>query len=136
MVIQNAAFLLAPTQRITSGPPSRIPEGLSPFKAYEITSAGEKNRNVVKLSGAFGPDERVLDRAAYLCVPVELWHHHDHFPIKHQEHCMLVFEMQGRPCDVNLTTLDLFGMNRLKAKSSKWICVPAEVVENPSDESR
>jgi hypothetical protein len=131
ITLENAAFLLSPSQRVTSGPPSQIPAGLNPFKAYKIVGSPKEERKV-KVIGRFGPGDRVLLKAAFLCVPVEHWHHDVHFPIKNPKACMLVYETLPHQCSVSITTLDLFGLNGLKASSGKWICVPAEIVQPSS----
>ena len=131
ITIENAAFLLSPSQRVTSGPPSQIPAGLNPFKAYKIVS-GPKEERKVKVTGGFGPGDRVLMKATFLCVPVEQWHHDANFPVKNPKACLLVYETLPHQCSVSITTLDLFGLNGLKANSGKWICVPAEIVGPPS----
>ena len=92
IVIENAAFLLSPSQRVTSGPPSRIPAGLNPFKAYRIVGSDTGNWKA-KLTGSFGPEERVATKAVFLCVPVQQWHHDEHFAIKNPAACMLVYEL-------------------------------------------
>ena len=128
ITIEKPVFLLSPARRITSGPPGQIPAGLNYFKAYKIVD-GSKVRQQVKLTGAFGPVERVATQASFLCVPVEKWHHDEKFPIKNSQACMVVYELLPEKCKVNVTTLDLFGMNKMEGSSGKWLCVPAEIVE-------
>jgi hypothetical protein len=128
ITIEKSVFLLSPAQRITSGPPAQIPAGLNYFKAYKIID-GSKIRQKVELANAFGPVERVATQASLLCVPAEKWHHDEHFPIKNPQACMVVYELLPGKCEMKLTTLDLFGMNKMEARSGKWLCVPAEIVE-------
>ena len=135
ITIEKSVFLLSPAQRITSGPPGQIPAGLNYFRAYKIVD-GSKIRQKVKLTGAFGPAERVAIKAALLCVPVEEWHHDEHFPIKDPQACAVVYKLLPEKCDVTVTTLDLFGMNKLEATSGKWLCVPAEIVEGTSADAK
>jgi hypothetical protein len=131
--IRNAAFLLSPAQRVTTGPPSQIPVGLDHFKAYEIVN-GPRLSHKVKLTGAFGPGDRITTEAAFLCVPVAQWHHDERSPIKDSQACMLVYDLRPQKCNVSVTTIDQFGLNTLEARRGKWICVPAQLVDDtPTD---
>ena len=85
-------------------------------------------RHEVTLSHSFGPEERTVTSALFFCVPVEQRHHDAHFPIKNVRHCMLVYELLPVKQSVRITTIDQFGLNRLDSQSSKWLCVPAEIV--------
>jgi hypothetical protein len=129
ITIANSAFLLAPTQRITTGRPARIPSGLNYFKAYEIVD-GAKLSQKVKLRGAMGPSDRTAVKARYLCVPVEKRHHDEHFPIKSAAACLMVYELLPQKCRVNLATIDLFGLNKLEARSTDLLCVPAQIAKD------
>jgi hypothetical protein len=127
IVIEHAAFLLSPSQSVTSGPPSRIPDGLNPFKAYRIVDSIPA-RWQVKLTGSFGTPDRVATRPVLFCVPVQQWHHDEHFPIKNPAACMLVYEQIPSEIDLKVTTLDQFGLNSLTVSSAKWICLPSEIL--------
>ena len=133
ITIEKSEFLLSPAQRVTSGPPGRIPAGLNYFKAYKIVGGPQIDQKV-KLSGTFGPEDRMATKATFLCVPVEKSHHDERFPIKNPKACMLVYELLPQKCKVRITTIDLFGLNKMKARSGKWLCVPAQIVERtPAD---
>jgi hypothetical protein len=71
-------------------------------------------------------------KAAYLCVPVDHWHHHEHSPIKNKEECFIVYQLEPERVNEAFGTLDQFGLNQLKSVSSGWICVPARLVNNDS----
>jgi hypothetical protein len=124
IAINKPAFLLSPAQRVTTGAPSDIPETLNYFKAYVITN-GEQTKREVTLNGAFGPEKRTVLKAAYFCVPAERWHHDERSPIKSAEHCMVIYELKPEEYKDAITTLDQFGLNKLEATSSNWLCVPA-----------
>ena len=126
IVIENAAFLLSPSQRVTSGPPSRIPAELNPFKAYRIVGSVTGNWKA-KLTGSFGPEERVATKAVFLCVPVQQWHHDEHFAIKNPAACMLVYELIPNEVKLKVSTIDQFGLNSLAVSSTKWMCLPTQV---------
>ena len=135
ITIEDSAFLLSPAQRITTGPPSELPDGLNHLKAYKIVK-GPQLSEKVELTGAFGPKDRTAVKAAFFCVPVEQWHHHDRFPIKDSQRCMLVYELLPQEHTSSVTTIDQFGLNNLEVRSSKWLCVPAQIVDRTSAESR
>ena len=132
ITVENAAFLLSPSQRVTTGPPSPVPEGLNYFKAYQIVD-GPRISQQVRLTGTFGPEERTATTAVLFCVPVDEWHHDEHFPVKNSQDCMLVYELEPHEKGLSITTIDQFGLNKLEAHSSKWLCVPAELVSGSSE---
>jgi hypothetical protein len=127
ITIKDVAFVLLPAQRVTTGPPSRVPDRLNHFKAYKILDATQI-RHKVELKRSFGPEERTVTNALFFCVPVEQRHHDEHFPIKDARNCILVYELLPVKHNVRITTIDQFGLNRLEAECSKWLCVPAEIV--------
>lgn len=126
ITINEPAFLLSPAQRITTGEPSDIPETLNYFKAFVIAD-GDQTKREVKLNGAMGREKRIVLRAAYFCVPVEHWHHDEHSPIKTVDRCLVIYELQPEDCKSTITTLDHFGLNKLEAGSSSWLCIPARL---------
>jgi hypothetical protein len=131
ITIEESEYLLSPAQRIATGPPSQIPDKLNHFKAYRVGNATQVSKKL-KLSGAFGGANRTVVKAAFFCLPVEEWHHHERFPIKDSSRCMLVYELLPQQVDVSITTLDQFGLNTLAGGSSGWLCVPAEIVKGTS----
>ena len=136
ITIGSSAFLLSPAQRITTGSPSPIPDGLNYFKAYRILDAPLVSKTV-KLNGTFGPADRTATRAILLCVPIEQWHHDEHFRVKDSEICLIVYELLPQTHGVSITTLDQFGLNTLDVDSSNWLCVRATRGERqPHEHSR
>ena len=135
ITIQNSAFLLLPAQRVTTGPPSPLPDGLDHFKAYKIVNATQVSQQV-KLAGTYGPADRTATKAAYLCVPVEQRHHHDHFPVKNAQDCMLIYELMPHEHKTSVTTIDQFGLNKLDTHSGRWLSVPAEIVGPTSQDAK
>jgi hypothetical protein len=131
VTLGKPAFLLSPAQRVTTGAPSDIPDSLNYFKAYAI-SRGEAVGRELTLNGAYGPQKRRVVKACYFCVPVDHWHHDDHTPIKRRERCFMVYELEQAEVEQKITTLDQFGLNRLNASASGWICVPARIVNEDS----
>jgi hypothetical protein len=131
IVIGNAAFLLSPSQRVTSGPPNPIPAGLNPFKAYRIVGSNPGNWKA-RLTGSFGPKDRVATKAVFLCLPVEQWHHDEHFDIKNPNACMLVYELVPKEVNLKVSTIDQFGLNSLSVTSTKWVCLPTQVFSGAS----
>ncbi len=127
ITIGKPALLLSPAQRLATGSPSEIPEGLNYFKAYEIVKGSPEGKEV-KLSDTFGSRNRKVLKAAYFCVPVEHWHHDQHSAVKSKENCLVVYELQPQDVTKSVTTLDPFGLNTLKTSSSKWLCVPAQII--------
>jgi hypothetical protein len=134
IAIDSAAFLLSPTQRITTGSPSHVPDGLGHFVAYRIIDALQVEQPV-QLSGCFGPKKRIATRPTFLCVPVEQWHHEEHFKIKNPKDCQLVYEAKSDSISLSITSIDQFGLNELQAAASCWIAVPVRIVKTRAEEA-
>lgn len=128
ITIGSSAFLLSPAQRITTGSPSPIPDGLNYFRAYRILDAPLVSKTV-KLNGTLGPEDRTATRAILLCVPIEQWHHDEHFRVKDSQDCLIVYELLPQKHSVSITTIDQFGLNKLDAHASNWLCVRARTSE-------
>ena len=129
ITIRNSAYLLSPAQKITSGPPSPLHSGLGLFQAYEIVGNSQEGRQV-RLTGNSTSESRTVGRAVYFCVPVEQWHHDEHFAVENGNNCLLVYELKSQEYKSTMSTLDQFGLNKLETSSSKWLCVPAQLVNH------
>lgn len=127
ITIEKRAFLLSPSQQLTSGPPSSTARERGMFQAYEIVNARQQSRKV-KLTNTSGPGKRTIKHASFFCVPVEQWHHDDHSTTKNPNHCFMVYELQPHAVKSSVTTLDQFGLNDLETGSSKWLCASAQLV--------
>jgi hypothetical protein len=126
VTIAEAAFLLSPAQRISSGPPSPLPEGLNYMIAYRVVDAPPADPPATSPGGPRA--SRVAGRPAYLCLPVEEWHHDEHFPVQDARTCLIVYETEPQAAESRISTIDQFGLNELTATSRAWSCVSAEVV--------
>ncbi len=126
--IQDSAFLLSPSQKVSSGSPGEVPEGMGCFQAFEIRN-GTGTRMSISLSHAVGPQRRIMIKLAYICFPAEQWHHHEHFPVKNWEECLLVYQLEPLEIDRTITTIDQFGLNKLSVKSTNLLCVPAKLID-------
>jgi hypothetical protein len=135
IIVENAKFILATTQRLTSGSPALIPENLNGFKAFRIVDGPQLGRKV-QLTDAEGTQERSLLQAKYFCVPVAVRHHDDRFPIKSPKACLMVYEMNSQKREGQQTVLDLFGIRKLEEDSSCWLCVAAEIIPAAADAAR
>jgi hypothetical protein len=131
--IESSAFLLSPAQRLTTGSPSAVPDGLNYFKAYRIVDAPLISKKV-KLAGTLGPEDRTATRAIFLCMPVEQWHHHEHFPIRNVQDWLIVYELVPHKHSVDITTIDQFGLNKLEVHSSNWLCLQVKATKEINTE--
>jgi hypothetical protein len=127
--IGSAEFLLSPAQKLTSGPPNAAADELNHFKAYPISKAPPISR-AIQLRDSLGPTDRKILRAAFLCVPVQQWHHHEHFPIEGPEGCFVVYELESNKLSAKVSTIDQFGLNELRVESCVWLCVPAKIISD------
>jgi hypothetical protein len=135
ITIDRPAYLLSPAQRLGSGSPGAVPDSLNYFMAYTIDGAPEIKQQV-KLTGAFGPEDRTATKAVFLCVPVEQWHHDEHAPIKNAKRCLVVYELLSHKHEITINTMDQFGLNKLEAQSSDWLAVDAEIVDGERPKAR
>lgn len=131
ITIGKPALLLSPAQRLATGVPNSLPERISYLKAYRIVKGAPEGEDV-KLNETMAAGSRKVLKAAYFCVPVEHWHHDQHSTIKSTKDCLVIYELQSQNIEETVRTLDQFGLNTLKTSSSKWLCVPAEMVSTGS----
>jgi hypothetical protein len=122
LTIESSAYLLSPAQRITTGAPSPIPDGLDYYKAYKIIDAAALNQTV-ELTDATGSTKRKLGKPLLLCVPTKEWHHEEFFDASHGRACLVVYELDERENQQKFSTIDQFGLNQLQATKSQWLCV-------------
>ena len=122
--IGGAEFLLSPSQLITTGAPDAVPDGLDHYKAYRIVDAPEVEMSV-QLTGSARPSQRRLGKPVYLCLPVQEWHHHEHFDASHPNDCFVVYELDSQSHSGEFNTIDQFGLNELTSQESRWLCVHA-----------
>jgi len=122
LTIESAEYLLSPAQRITTGAPSDIPEGLDYYKAYKIVDAAALNRTV-EVTDSAGGTKRQLGKPLLLCVPTKEWHHDEFFDASHDRACLVVYGLDTREQQQKFSTIDQFGLNQLQATKSQWLCV-------------
>ncbi len=127
VVIGNAACLLSPAKRLTTGRPSDASEGLSYLKGYRILE-GRDLRKKVQLTLGSDPELNTVTKAAFLCVPADEWHHDEHFPIHNKDGCLMIYELLPTSQTGNITTIDQFGLNKLEAHSGRYLLAPATIV--------
>jgi hypothetical protein len=117
------AYFLSTTQRISEGTPASVPEGLSHFVAYRVLNGEASQREVTPAADSKTPDVS----AAFFCIPVEEWHHHQHFPVENRATCLVVYTTETtKSADPKVTTLDQFGLHTLQLEPAAWLCVPGK----------
>jgi hypothetical protein len=124
MTIESAEYFLSPAQRITSGPPSEIPEGLDHYKAYRIADAPSHELDL-QLGESSGAKKRTVGKARFLCVATDEWHHDEHFPASHRQAGFVVYELDPQEHSQQIGMIDQFGLNQISTNSSRWLCVRA-----------
>ena len=127
LTIESAEYFLSPAQRITSGPPSEIPEGLDHYKAYRVVDAPSREVDV-ELSESAGPAKRTIGTPRFLCVAAEEWHHDEHFAASHRQAGFLVYELDPHEHSQPISMIDQFGLNQISTSSSRWLCVRAVIL--------
>jgi hypothetical protein len=127
VAIGDAACLLSPAKRLTTGPPSDASEELSYLKGYRILE-GRDLRKKVKLTLETGSESHTITKPAFLCVPAEEWHHHEHFPVTNKDGCLLVYELLPKSQTGSITTIDQFGLNKLEVSSRRYLLAPAKIM--------
>ncbi|MEM8736388.1 MAG: hypothetical protein AAGG44_19320, partial [Planctomycetota bacterium] len=124
-----AEFFLTPAQRITSGPPSDVPESLGLFKAYRVIELQGWKTREAKLAGTFsGVNSVSLSDAVYICLPAEESHHDEVIEIQDPTACWIVFKTDKSTTKTKVTSIDQLGMQNLSSISAEHILVPAKLV--------
>lgn len=129
--IGSAAFLMSPSQLLTSGSPDDVPEGLDIYKAYEIHN-GNSVDLTLDIESSLGKGRASVGKPIYLCMPSEEWHHDETFAATHPNDCFVVYEIDEQPVGSTFNTIDQFGINELKGSSLRWICVRAAFLRDKS----
>ena len=122
--IGPAEYLLSPAQRITTGAPDPIPEGLDLYKAYRILNGTDVGLEL-QMTDSLGAGERKVGKPLYLCVPTSQWHHDETVTPSHPKDCFVVYELEDQPLEGSFSTIDQFGLNELRAVDQPWISVRA-----------
>lgn len=126
LTIGAAEFFVSPAQRITTGAPSEIPDGLDHFKAYRILNAPAREMDVT-LTESLGPAKRRVGKPAFLCIAAEEWHHDEYFPATHRRTGFVVYELDPQQQNGNITLIDQFGLNQVASSTSRWLAVTASI---------
>ena len=129
--IGNEAFLISPSQLLTSGTPDEVPEGLDVYKAYQIHDGAAVGLKL-GIDSSVGTGTATVGKPVYLCMPSEEWHHDETFPVTHPNDCFVVYEIDDQPTTSTFNTIDQFGINELKASNVTWICVRAAFLREQS----
>ena len=89
-----------------------------------------------RLKVELGSELQEIAKAAFLYVPVQEWHHDEHFPIAESAQSLLGFELPPKQLTTSITTIDQFGMHTLEAGSRRFLLTPAEITDLEGDRSR
>ena len=122
LTIGSAEYFLSPSQRISTGPPSSIPDGLDHYKAYRIVDS-RRRELAVNLSGSKGKANRIVGKPLFLCVAAEEWHHDEHLQASHTRACFVVYELDEQVSSEEISLIDQFGLNQIRSSKSRWLCV-------------
>ena len=132
LTLGDAEYVLSPAQRILSGPPEQIPDGLDHYVAYRIVDAKPLQMSI-EIRAAETTQRREVSRPLYCCLAAKQWHHEDFIDVTHPRDCFVVYEMDSQSNDEKLSTIDQFGMNRLRATESQWLGVRAAVFASQNE---
>ncbi len=135
ITIGQAAYALIPTQHITTGPPSPLDPRLDRYKAYRILKA-DPGRVEIRLTNGYGTSNIAIVEAAFLCMPVEEWHHEEHFPVHDPLRWMLIYAVKPAAFKNNIVTMDSFGLHTLAATEIVWLGTPVQSIEATSQAPR
>lgn len=132
--IEDATHFLSTTQLLGAGEPAEIPAGLGHYVAHRIVGQSGQARPL-QISTDTGVAEFQLKQPAFLCLPVEEWHHDDYFPATESRACWVVYLITSQDHLASISTLDQFGLNTLQLDSAEWLCIPSTKFEIISDDS-
>ncbi|WP_372895776.1 hypothetical protein, partial [Stieleria sp.] len=105
-------------------PPADIPDSLNHFIAFRIA-------NVDSLAlpqpppGSQPPpgNQPTPGKPAFVCLPVQQWHHEEHVAIKSAATVLMVYEVEAKASEGKVTTIDPFGLNVLKTGQNTYVYV-------------
>ncbi len=123
LLLGEAKFLLTKATWLTTGQPD-MEEKIDFYKAYEILDGGEVEQEV-SLSGSLGNKERMIQKASFLCLPIEEAHHDEVYSIQSPDQCLFIYQAEIVPVDQTLSAIDQFGLHSLTSKSSKMLLAPS-----------
>ena len=132
LTIGSAEFLLSPSQRITAGPPARVPHGLDHYIAYRVLGAPSVKLDV-ELTASAVPTKRRVGKPIFLCVPTEEWHHEEYFAASHPKESFVVYELDSKDHVGDISLIDQFGLNQLRSDKSRWLCASAMLLKKRDD---
>lgn len=127
--IGTAEYFLSPAQRITSGQPAPVPQGLDQYKAYRVVDPVSL-ASEIRMDDGTQQRKRQLSIPLFVCVPVEEWHHDDYFASSHPRACFVVYQLDPQSDDRKIHTLDQFGLNQLQVSKSEWLTVHGTLLES------
>ena len=122
--VGRAEYFLSPAQRITTGPPAEVPDGLDRYTAYKILNPKMTNLDVV-LSESIGPAKRNVRNPVFLCIATEEWHHEQHFDATHARDCFIAYELGKTKYVGTVNSMDQFGLHQMKAQGGGYLLVKA-----------
>ena len=85
------------------------------------------------MTDSAGADTRRLGKPLFVCLPTQEWHHDEHFPVSHPSDCLVVYELDELEHTESVSTIDQFGLNELRTKQSKWLCVRAVLLQDTAE---
>ncbi|MDA8745458.1 hypothetical protein N9N28_12560, partial [Rubripirellula amarantea] len=128
--VGDPVFFLSPSQKLTSGPPTKIPANLNLMKAYRVANTTPaKKQTEVEIETSWGPTTRKLDHPIYVCIACEEWHHEQHMPIKNETRYQLVYASKEVEISDQASVIDQFGLNKLTVSSAGWVSFEAALTE-------
>lgn len=130
--IGSAEFLLSPAQRITSGAPEAIPEGLDLYKAYRVLDSEAVGLELT-LTDANGDADVTVGKPLFVCLPTSQWHHEESILPSHPKDCLVVYEVSGTIPKSSYSTIDQFGLNELSSGDRRLLCTRAAFLRMKSE---
>lgn len=133
-VSRRPDYFLSPAQLLAEGNPDPIPGGLDHYVAFRIIKAQDVEKDVKFGESLLGRASASIEKAAFLCLPAEEWHHDEHMEVSHRLNCFVVFELSSqKPSqEMKVSTLDQFGLNQLQLEESRWLAVKGAILEKQS----
>ena len=126
--IEEAEYVLCPSKELQDGRPAEVPERLSYLKAFKIKDA-PRVETKVQLSGAAGPKSRQVAKPTHVCIPMQQWHHDEHFVVTDEKTCYLIFSVEPAKASMEMAAIDQFGLHGLDVKKSSMVMLPVKLLE-------
>jgi hypothetical protein len=119
--VDKVESLCTPASKSLTGTPGPPPQNLDHFECYKV-KGGRDVKQSVMVQDQFGTETVKVKGAKLLCNPVSK----NGGSILNRQAHLVCYDIDGKAADVDVNVNDQFGLERLRVKKPKTLCVPSE----------